>query len=79
MVQQIGAIEPDTSNTQDVARIALGLMLLTAGTSHLTFAREPFKAQVPPGYRSIPTRTFLNRVSRRLRSERRAPEKAQLP
>jgi uncharacterized membrane protein len=26
----------------------LGLMLVTAGTSHLTFAREPFKAQVPP-------------------------------
>ena len=47
MVQQIEAIEPNTSNAQDAARIALGLMLMTAGTSHLTFAREPFKAQVP--------------------------------
>jgi uncharacterized membrane protein len=47
MVQQLEAIEPDTSNAQDAARIALGLMLMTAGTSHLTFAREPFKAQVP--------------------------------
>jgi len=39
---------PDTSTAQDAARIALGLMLVAAGTSHLTFAREPFKAQVPP-------------------------------
>jgi len=38
----------ETSNTQELARIALGLMLITAGTSHLTVAREPFKAQVPP-------------------------------
>jgi len=36
-----------TNPGQDAARIALGLMLVTAGTSHLTFAREPFKAQVP--------------------------------
>ena len=36
-----------TTGTQDAARIALGLMLMTAGTSHLTFARKPFKAQVP--------------------------------
>jgi len=42
------ATNPQTSATQDAARIALGLMLVTAGTSHLTFAREPFKAQVPP-------------------------------
>ena len=39
---------PETSTAQDAARIALGLMLVTAGTSHLTFAREDFKAQVPP-------------------------------
>jgi uncharacterized membrane protein len=38
---------PATSNSQDAARVALGLLLLTAGTSHLTVAREPFKAQVP--------------------------------
>jgi len=37
----------DTSNAQDAARVALGLMLVAAGTSHLTFARESFKAQVP--------------------------------
>ena len=30
-----------------VARIALGLVLLFAGISHLTFAREAFVAQVP--------------------------------
>lgn len=38
----------DTSRAQDVSRIALGLMLATAGVSHLTFARKPFRAQVPP-------------------------------
>jgi uncharacterized membrane protein len=37
----------DTSTSQDAARIALGLMLMFAGTSHLTFARKPFRAQVP--------------------------------
>jgi uncharacterized membrane protein len=41
------AIQSDTSKAQDAARIALGLMLVAAGTSHLTVAREPFKAQVP--------------------------------
>lgn len=29
------------------ARVALGLFLAFAGTSHLTFAREEFRAQVP--------------------------------
>lgn len=37
-----------TNTAQDVARIALGATLVFAGTSHLTFARKPFKAQVPP-------------------------------
>ena len=46
--QRNGATDGQTSNTQDAARLALGLMLITAGTSHLTIAREPFKAQVPP-------------------------------
>lgn len=32
---------------QNAARIALGLMLITAGTGHLTFARKEFQAQVP--------------------------------
>jgi uncharacterized membrane protein len=31
-----------------VARIALGGVLVFAGTSHLTFARHDFRAQVPP-------------------------------
>lgn len=38
----------DTSDAQDAARKALGLMLTVAGTSHLTFARDAFQAQVPP-------------------------------
>ena len=47
MNQQAQNKVPQTSSTQDAARAALGLMLITAGTSHLTVAREPFKAQVP--------------------------------
>ena len=39
--------DKETTGAQDASRIALGLMLMAAGTSHLTFAREPFKAQVP--------------------------------
>lgn len=31
-----------------VGRIGLGAVLAFAGTSHLTFAREEFRAQVPP-------------------------------
>lgn len=37
-----------TSPARTVGRIALGAILLLAGTSHLTFAREEFAAQVPP-------------------------------
>lgn len=37
-----------TSPARTVGRIALGAVLLLAGTSHLTFAREEFAAQVPP-------------------------------
>ena len=48
MDAQTNGIDSKTSTAQDAARIALGLMLVTAGTSHLTFARQPFKAQVPP-------------------------------
>jgi uncharacterized membrane protein len=48
MIGQPGVDEPETSGTQDAARVALGSMLMFAGASHLTFAREPFKAQVPP-------------------------------
>jgi uncharacterized membrane protein len=39
---------PKTTPTQNIARIALGAMLIFAGISHLTFARKPFRAQVPP-------------------------------
>lgn len=38
----------ETSALQDAARMALGATLVLAGTSHLTFARKPFRAQVPP-------------------------------
>ena len=40
--------EQETTAAQDVARVALGATLVFAGVSHLTFARKPFKAQVPP-------------------------------
>jgi uncharacterized membrane protein len=36
------------SSLRDVARVLLGLALMGAGTAHLTFAREEFRAQVPP-------------------------------
>ena len=48
MVRQLDATNSETRNMQGKARIALGLMLMTAGISHLTFARKPFRAQVPP-------------------------------
>ncbi|MCD7933095.1 MAG: hypothetical protein LUH15_18035 [Tannerellaceae bacterium] len=33
--------------SQNIARIGLGAFLAFAGTSHLTFARKDFQAQVP--------------------------------
>lgn len=36
-----------TIQYQDLARILLGAFLTFAGTSHLTFARKDFQAQVP--------------------------------
>jgi len=39
---------PKTSKAQMVGRVLLGLMLINAGVSHLTYARLPFQAQVPP-------------------------------
>jgi len=36
-----------TIKYQDLARILLGAFLAFAGTSHLTFARKDFQAQVP--------------------------------
>ena len=47
MTRMPEADEHSTSTAQDAARIALGVALAFAGTSHLTFAREEFKAQVP--------------------------------
>ncbi|MBZ5737665.1 DoxX family protein [Nocardioides mangrovi] len=38
---------PPTSRPRSLARIALGAILVFAGVSHLTFAREEFEAQVP--------------------------------
>ncbi|WP_442906447.1 DoxX family protein [Kineococcus sp. NBC_00420] len=39
---------PPTSRVRTAARWLLGATLIFAGTSHLTFARGPFAAQVPP-------------------------------
>ncbi|WP_067690521.1 DoxX family protein [Nocardia jejuensis] len=36
-----------TSRVRLAAQAFLGVMLVSAGTSHLTFAREDFRAQVP--------------------------------
>ena len=35
------------STARTAGRIALGAILVLAGTSHLTFARDDFRAQVP--------------------------------
>ena len=35
------------NHLKTAARVALGSMLILAGISHLTFARKPFRAQVP--------------------------------
>lgn len=35
------------TTAQNIARVALGLMLIGAGVSHLTTARKAFQAQVP--------------------------------
>jgi uncharacterized membrane protein len=43
----VDLLEHETSELQDTARVALGLMLVGAGTSHLTVARKAFQAQVP--------------------------------
>lgn len=48
MIQLDAAGQQATTPAQDAARIALGIVLISAGVSHLTFARRPFQAQVPP-------------------------------
>lgn len=47
-IMAMGSMKQETTGAQDAARIALGATLVLSGTSHLTIAREPFKAQVPP-------------------------------
>ncbi len=42
-----------------VARVLLGSTLVFAGTSHLTFARKPFHAQVPPWFPADPDTVVL--------------------
>jgi uncharacterized membrane protein len=37
----------NTTRTQKIFRLLLGSFLVTAGISHLTFARKDFRAQVP--------------------------------
>ena len=37
-----------TSNAQNIGRIILSILLLLAGTGHLSFQRTAFAAQVPP-------------------------------
>lgn len=37
----------DKQTAKDAARVLLGGALVAAGTSHLTVARKPFRAQVP--------------------------------
>jgi uncharacterized membrane protein len=39
---------PQTTKAQMFGRVLLGLMLINAGVSHLTYQRQPFQAQVPP-------------------------------
>jgi uncharacterized membrane protein len=41
------SIDQPTSAKRTAARIALGAILVFAGASHLTFARDDFRAQVP--------------------------------
>jgi uncharacterized membrane protein len=38
---------PPTSRPRSLARVALGAILVVAGVSHLTVARDEFQAQVP--------------------------------
>lgn len=46
-LQQIVRATPKTNIAQTVFRLLLGAMLIFAGATHLTVAREEFQAQVP--------------------------------
>ncbi|MBF4994310.1 hypothetical protein ITX31_09320 [Arthrobacter gandavensis] len=47
LIHTLTARAPRTSRLRRAAAVVLGLFLAFAGTSHLTFAREEFQAQVP--------------------------------
>ncbi|MER2134011.1 MAG: hypothetical protein ABS910_04945 [Arthrobacter sp.] len=47
LIRTLTARAPRTSRPRRAAAVVLGLFLAFAGTSHLTFAREEFQAQVP--------------------------------
>lgn len=49
----------DDGSGRKIARILLGTMLVFAGTSHLTFARKAFRAQVPDFVPLDPDTTVL--------------------
>ena len=47
LIRTLTARAPKASRPRRVAAVVLGLFLAFAGTSHLTFARDEFQAQVP--------------------------------
>jgi uncharacterized membrane protein len=47
MTQPVGD-RPVSAPPQSIARLVLGVVLIFAGVSHLSFARTAFYAQVPP-------------------------------
>jgi len=46
-LRSLAATAPPATASQELARLGLGAFMSLAGTSHLTFAREDFQAQVP--------------------------------
>ncbi|GAA1348895.1 membrane protein [Arthrobacter koreensis] len=47
LIRSLTARAPRSSRPRRAAAVVLGLFLAFAGTSHLTFARDEFQAQVP--------------------------------
>ncbi|WP_195840700.1 DoxX family protein [Arthrobacter sp. BL-252-APC-1A] len=47
LIRTLTARAPKASRPRRAAAVVLGLFLMFAGTSHLTFARDEFQAQVP--------------------------------
>lgn len=47
VLTQLMVAQPATSMVRTIVRVVMGAFLLFAGTSHLTFARAEFSAQVP--------------------------------